>query len=386
MVKRTILEKISLMNILFITNTLPPEVDGVGDYTLNLAKEFAKHGHEVSIVCKKSNKVLIDCTEVGIYPIVDKWNKGAAIQVKQLMQQRSVEMVCLQYVPHGFEPHGLPLGLLLFMQELKKAGTPIFTFFHEVYWHYRGFNLKYLTESVLMAQISKRIIELSNYVATSITHYADLILNLSGKKAVTIPIASNIPVVNIEQTALRKLKSKIAPNNEFVVAFIGKRDLTIVSGALRKLIAEGYPIKILLIGNANNVIDIKERYCFRTGLLDIDELSKYVAISDCMIMPENATTGCSFKSGSLAAALSFGLPVITVKGIMTDAVLNEKENILFVNPASIDDYYEAIKSLLTDNGLNVKLSMNALSLGSGCTWQATYQKYLEIYNKHERYR
>lgn len=375
------------MNILFITNTLPPEVDGVGDYTLNLAKEFAKHGHEVSIVCKKSNKVLIDCTEVGIYTIVDKWNKGAAIQVKQLIQQRRVEMVCLQYVPHGFEPHGLPLGLLFFMQELKKAGTPIFTFFHEVYWHYRGFNLKYLVESVLMAQISKRIIELSDYVATSITHYADLILNLSGKKAVTIPIASNIPVVNIEQTDLKILKSKIAPNNEFVVAFIGKRDLTIVSGALRKLIAEGYPIKILLIGNANNVVDIKERYCFRTGLLDIDELSKYVAISDCMIMPENATTGCSFKSGSLAAALSFGLPVITVKGIMTDAVLNEKENILFVNSASTDDYYEAIKSLLIDNGLNVKLSMNALSLGSGFTWKATYQKYLEIYNKkHERYR
>lgn len=366
------------MNILFITNTLPPEVDGVGDYTLNLAKEFAKHGHEVSIVCKKSNKVLIDCTEVGIYPIVNKWNKGAAGQVKQLMQQRSVEMVCLQYVPHGFEPHGLPLGLLLFMQELKKAGTPIFTFFHEVYWHYRGFNLKYLTESVLMAQISKRIIELSNYVATSITHYADLILNLSGKKAVTIPIASNIPVVNIEQTALRKLKSKIAPNNEFVVAFIGKRDLTIVSGALRKLIAEGYPIKILLIGNANNVVDIKERYCFRTGLLDIDELSKYVAISDCMIMPENAITGCSFKSGSLAAALSFGLPVITVKGIMTDEVLVDRESVLFVEPQSDTSYYNAIVYLLSEKKATDRISQRAKKIGHGFTWSQTCEKYLNI--------
>ena len=30
---------------------MPPIVDGVGDYTYNLAHEFALHGHEVIVIC-----------------------------------------------------------------------------------------------------------------------------------------------------------------------------------------------------------------------------------------------------------------------------------------------------------------------------------------------
>ena len=59
------------MNILFITNTLPPVVDGVGDYTLNLAKEFAKHGHKVSIVCKRNDRVKTDYEDIRVFPIVE---------------------------------------------------------------------------------------------------------------------------------------------------------------------------------------------------------------------------------------------------------------------------------------------------------------------------
>ena len=41
------------MRILFITNQMPPLVDGVGDYTCNLARGFARHGHEAAVVCRE---------------------------------------------------------------------------------------------------------------------------------------------------------------------------------------------------------------------------------------------------------------------------------------------------------------------------------------------
>lgn len=41
------------MHILFITTAFPPLVDGVGDYTYNLAQEFVNNGHQAIVVCKK---------------------------------------------------------------------------------------------------------------------------------------------------------------------------------------------------------------------------------------------------------------------------------------------------------------------------------------------
>lgn len=364
------------MNILFITNTLPPVVDGVGDYTLNLAREFAKHGHQVSILCKRDDRVKHDYADIAVYPIVEKWNRMSARCISNLIKEQKVDVVSLQYVPHGFEPHGLPFGLVGFVKEVKKTGVSVFTFCHEVYWRYRGFNLKYLVESLLMASISKRLLTKSDYVATSISHYAKMISSLSGKEAYTIPIASNIPV-KYDESEVCDLRCKIAPDNELIVAFIGKRDMSVVSVALQKLIHEGIKIKILLIGKTNDVVNIDERYCYRTGLLDIDELSKYVAVADCMVMPEGQM-GCSFKSGSLAAALSFGLPVVTSQGIMTDKVLQDGKNIFFVRYSSVDDYYKVLLSMANQENLRKGVSKNAKMLGDKMTWESTCLKYMKI--------
>lgn len=369
------------MNILFITNTLPPVVDGVGDYTLNLAKEFVAHGHNVSIVCKHDDLERAEDEGFHIFPIVKKWDKQNAEPVIQLIDKEHIDVVSLQYVPHGFEPHGLPFSLIGFIKKIRGTGTPIFTFCHEVYWKYRGTNIKYLAESLLMALISKEILKVSTLVATSISHYAEMIVGLCRKNASLIPIASNIPITDPDEDTARRLRSEIAPHNEFIVAFIGKREMATVSMALQRLIQGGYPIKILLIGKTNEIIGIKNQYCYHTGILDIDELSKYVSVADCMIMPQDNKSGCSFKSGSLAAALGFGLPVVTSRGIMTDDSLKDKENILFVDSSSADSYYDAILSLMRDKTLAKKVAQGSKTIGMKLTWEETYRKYMDIINK-----
>lgn len=369
------------MNILFITNTLPPVVDGVGDYTLNLAKEFAKYGHNVSIVCKRDDRVETDFEDIKVFPIVDTWNKAAAHPVIRLIQEKHINVVSLQYVPHGYEPHGLPFGLIRFVKEIRKTQVPIFTFCHEVYWRYRGFNIKFLAESLLMAFISKRILKYSDYVATSISHYAKMIKKLSRYIAPTIPITSNIPVDNVDA---KSTKAIVAPNKEFIVAFIGKRNLTVVSDALRHLIDEGNNIKLLFIGKTNDVQSIENEHCYHTGILNIEELSNYVAAADCMIMPEDNITGCSLKSGSLAAALSFGIPVITSKGIMTDDKLIDRENILFVDSTSEATYHDAIETLIKNKAFADKISQKAKEFGKMLTWKHTYNEYMKTINNENR--
>lgn len=364
---------------------MPPVVDGVGDYTFNIAREFARHGHRVCVVCRRGAMVRTQYDDIRVCPVVEKYDREGARTVLRLMREERPDVVSLQYVPHGYEPHGLPFGLVGFIGEIRKTGTPLFTFCHEVYWHYRGWNLKYLAESLLMAQVSKRILKRSDIVATSITHYAAMIRRLSGKQVPTIPIASNIPVGETDAAEIEELRKRIAPGGEFIVSFIGKRDTAVASLALQRLIAEGYSIKVLLIGKTNGVQGIDDSHCYHTGVLDIADLSRYVAVADCMVMPEEGVSGCSFKSGSLAAALSYGLPVITTRGVMTDATLRDRENIIFVNPRSADDYCRAIASLADDREFAARVSRGARAVGDRLTWEETYRKYMDILSSVKSY-
>ena len=126
------------MNVLFISKGLPPAVDGVGDYTINIAREFSSHGHSVTIVCKKAEDVITDYANITVLPVVEAWNNNNGKRIRQLINERNIDVTMLQYVPHAFEPHGLPFGLLSFVQQIKKSNKPVFTFLHEVYWRYRG--------------------------------------------------------------------------------------------------------------------------------------------------------------------------------------------------------------------------------------------------------
>ena len=240
-----------------------------------------------------------------------------------------------------------------------------------------GGNLKYLAESILMAEISRRIIRLSDYVATSISYYAKFIDDLAHRQAPLIPIASNIPTT-LENCDISSLRKSIAPKGEFIVSFIGRRDITVVCKALSRLIADGQNIKALFIGKTNEPNDIADANICRTGVLSIEELSQYVAAADCMVMPEHKDSGCSFKSGSLAAALSFGIPVITSKGYLTEDKLLNRKNILFIDPQSVDDYYNIIKRLIEDNQLRKTVSQGAHELGKQLTWARTYEEYMRI--------
>lgn len=65
--------------------------------------------------------------------------------------------------------------------------------------------------------------------------------------------------------------------------------------------------------------------------MEIELLAVYLQISDILILPEDPLSGCSLKSGSLAAALQFGIPTITNSGFMTDERLSD----LFLFPRRI---------------------------------------------------
>lgn len=367
------------MKILFITNQLPPLVDGVGDYTYNIAKQFANHNHEVYIVCKKNPKININIEGITVLPIVEKWNFNCHKPILKFIKEKGIEIVSLQYVPHGFHPKGLPFPLIKLTKKIKKSQAKLFTFFHEVCIDYCGLNLKKTFFSLGIRSIAKRLIKNSDYVATSIEYYADRIRKFYNDINVfTVRIASNIPFKYYNEIYLKQLKKKIAPNGEFVILFFGKRNVEYHVEAIKELKSEGYKIVILSLGNTSF---LKQEYgisIYKTGMIEINEMSQYFQIADCFCLPENDDCGCSFKSGALAAGLQYGLPIITNNGFMTESSLIRDNNIIFVNSKNIYDIKKSIKRLIQDKNYYQSIRINALSIGKTLNWKSTFTKYMDI--------
>lgn len=366
------------MKILFITNNFPPLVDGVGDYTYNIAMQFVEHNHEVYIICRNNPQINTNVLGMTILSIINKWDCNCYKPIIGLIKKKAIDVVSLQYVPHGFHPKGLPFPLIKLTKEIKKCNTKLFTFFHEVSVEKQDGNIKKLLLSMLMQHISKRIIENSDYVATSIEYYKNMILRLvpDKKEIPLIPIASNIPKTKLSKEELLVLKKELAPNNETIISFFGIRNIQTSIDAILKLKNEGYKLKILLIGKTSNSLPKNLPHdTIRTGTLKIEEIDKYFKISDIFILPEGKS-GCSFKSGSLSAGLRSNIPIITRKGILTDNKLVNSPCIYFSNFQE-DDIIKIIKELIHQS-IERKTSSVDNNANLSMSWSKTYTIYMNI--------
>src|SRR5665213_185879 len=117
-------------------------LDGVGDYTLNLAEELAKLGNHVSIVAfhdkfitsqRETMYAVGDCGSLQILriPAISSSMNRMKI-IEQFLQDVNPEWVSLQFVSFGYHKYGLPFELVFSLPRvLKNKKTHIM--FHELW-------------------------------------------------------------------------------------------------------------------------------------------------------------------------------------------------------------------------------------------------------------
>ncbi len=366
------------MKIFFISSQLPPIVDGVGDYTLNMAKQFAAHGHEVAVVTKKDDRINTQVEGVKILTVVPSWSASATKPIVKAIRDFKPDIVSLQYVPHGFHPKGLPFFMVRLVTAIKGQKVKLFTFFHEVSVSKVKGNPKRTVLAMAMQWISKKIIEKSDYVATSIDSYRDFILKLSPSAKVTvIPIASNVDIEPASEEFHQRMRQKIADQDEFVVGFFGVRNLEMAIESINILRQQNVKIRILLIGKTRELPKNLTNY-YKTGVLGVSDLSIYFAASDVLMLPEGKPSGCSFKSGSLAAMLSSGRPVFTTKGTMTSPLLIDNQNVVFTDFENIEETAKNLSRILHDSDRQRAIGEKAVDLMRNITWEKTFEQYENV--------
>lgn len=351
-------------------------VDGVGDYTFNMAREFARHGHDAHVICRNRREIRTDYDDMHVVPMVERWNRKTGRCIARYVKEKKIDVVSLQYVPHGFDRRGLPFSIAILSSMLRGTGATLFTFFHEVSIGRDGsYSPRRSVGAFLMSMIARHIALQSAIVATSITHYKKRFERLSVSNVAVIPIPSNVPPCTDSELHLHEVRRSVASEDCKVITLFGNRDFAPVVRAIKRLIESGRKIRVIALGKPNGTIP-KEDFVYFTGPKEIGELAAYLKVSDILVLPENTRSGCSLKSGSLAAAIQYGIPTVTARGFMTDEVLESL--FVFVNDNTEEEYMRALSGLLDNPEVLGKMREKCLCLAGQITWSATYDRYMEL--------
>ena len=330
------------MNILFITPSLEPGKDGVGDYTLRLAEALRDKGVRVFCIAL-ADRHLTPKTELDFRgPFVKSdvadirrlssdtpWKKRIAI-LQAIIDDFRPDWVSLQYVPYGFDQRGLPFGFPRLLS-LLRGDFQWHIMFHELWI---GEEAEYTPIQKVIGWLQKRIVRKLASVTQAILHTSNptyrLRLELAGCPAEILPLFSNISIAS-PLFSRRDLLEEAGMSPELPQEGFG-RWIFVLFGAIhpewdaetligkidhvRKMAGRPSPLFILIGRNGDQELRHRvgeECKHHGWGFLEKGELPTDL-ISSCLQSADFgvATSPLSLigKSGSVAAMLEHGLPVV----------------------------------------------------------------------------
>lgn len=173
---------------------LPPAIDGVGDYALNLASQLRQDlGIETHFVV--GDPTWAGETQIEGFPI-NQVNVCSANSLFSLLPRDRLATVLLHYVGYGYAKRGCPSWLVDGLQRWRTGSTHrlLVTMFHEVYASGPPWTSAFWL-SPLQRNLAARLAQLSDRCLTSKQYYAEILYELSQGKQTqipTLPVFSNI--------------------------------------------------------------------------------------------------------------------------------------------------------------------------------------------------
>ncbi len=372
------------MTIVFITQNQPPTFCGIGDYTANLAEACQKLGIDTHIICNADQQT--GATPVKVYPIVKNWNNTGYNAVLKQLDAIRPDWVLMQYVPHGFNPKGLPLTLPLLYDKLTAKGYPILTFFHEFYTR-MGNNWKLKLAAAVQKFLAKQIVNKSQKAATSIDLYANMLNKMTQSDKVTLmPIGSNILPHEATPSVKSALKARWnIPNDAPIIATFGNRNITDFLPDFDQLAKEIPNIIWLICGKTSTPLTTLEsrKYIRYAGAMSAFDIYNHLQLANVYFSPDfvypTGEGGSCNKSTALACGFSLGVPVVGIKGDMNNTLLKHGENILLADANQPLDVFKALKTCLESTTYAQILGNNAQALyHNELRWTTLAAKHLAL--------
>ena len=328
---------------------LPPSVNGLGDYALNLARQLRQDAQI------ETHFLIGDSNWTGAYQIegfsVSQVNScSASSLLSQLSDNEQSSTILLHYVNYAYAKRGCPGWLIDGLQHwrIRKNGRRLLTMFHELYAFGPPWTSSFWL-SLSQKGLAARLACLSDRIFTSLNSYAETLHKLSRGKQEDIPA---LPVFSNIGEPLQ-LKPLIKRQRRLVV-FGGQSNRRRVyrdSWAELALAVQTLGVELIWdIGPSTDLTlsDVKGVPIVETGKLSEREISNILSNSRAGFL--NYDTKRLGKSTIFAAYCAHGVLPVSPYGsaIMVDGIKAGK-HYWVPNHQSIDDDNLKEIQLLADN-------------------------------------
>lgn len=318
------------MKILFLSGCLEPGQDGVGDYVRRLAMEMIHQGHETVAIAINDGFVSdatfileeIDQHHLPVYRIPKRWPEIAKKRkIRNWILEFNPDVISIQFVSYSFHKRGLPFQVMRQLREVSK-GYKAHIMFHELWI---GMEVNAPLKEVLIGRMQKFLIKrfIKTLEPVLIHTHTDLYKNQlvkMGVKVDSLPLFGNIP-----------LSANARPNSRIKSKMPSKIDLVLFGGIHPSLLVNDFTQDVASVSKKSN-IRINLQLVGRSGRemrnwvstwqsfgLTVNIFGEQPAayISEILFNSSMGITTTPVallqKSGSVAAMLEHGLPVICIR-------------------------------------------------------------------------
>lgn len=328
-------------SLVHIVPALPPQIDGVGDYALHLARQLRNdHGIESRfMVCDPnwSGPARLDGFAVRRLRIANEagvWGSLASF--------RDNPPVLLHYVGYGYHKRGVPLWLYRGIRSwLADNGgsaaerNQFFTVFHELWASSKKPWKSEFYLRIIQKWIVARLHSYSTFSITSTRAMQTMLDHIQPRKTWRLPIPSNIPTCRRPGIGNRQ-------NARLRVAIFGQhwsRSATVRAHAnlLRTLDQKNVLASAMLVGKGLNPTGPQTedlaflQKCVRPDRIEVlgelppEAVSQSLSRADVFLSPYRGELAC--KSGAFMAALATGCVAVLRDGANA-APLYESEHFI----------------------------------------------------------
>jgi hypothetical protein len=283
--------------IMTIVPTLPPKIDGIGDYSFSLAQQLSAdyeiHTRFIVGDPNWSNEAITNASAVS----------AKSSKALSAILPTPDDVIFLHYAGHGYAKRGCPFWLVQALTEWCRAGGRLITMFHELYAN-RPLLSSALVTSPIQKHLAIQLMQISDRAFTSRQLYAEKIQSFSHHRNVlSLPVFSNIG--EIEHPKPLQARSR-----ELVVfGSASTRQRIYQQSELLQQIYRSLDIQTIL--DIGTEIDIRTDVPIqKLGILPVEQISQILshAIAGVIDYP----TGYLAKSSIFASYCSHGLLPIVI--------------------------------------------------------------------------
>jgi glycosyltransferase involved in cell wall biosynthesis len=321
------------VKVAMIAAALPPQLDGIGDYSARIAAEMAKTC-EVTVLTgdDAAHDPIPGCEMVTSFTPMNPATMGTLAEKVIALKP---DWVLLQYNPFSYGKRGWNPNLASAMARIKREspGTRIAVMAHETFMPLKGSPSWWVMHAYQRWQFV-RLGKTVDLLFLSIETWAKTFGQWFPRiPVVHLPVGSNMPRVEITRQEARE-RLGIKPET-LVIGLFGQahisRMLEQVGNAMRTLHRERPDILLLYIGpHAANVRSVAGNVpLLAEGPFPAEEVSRRFSAMDIYLVP--FIDGVSTRRTSFMTGIQHGLPTVSTYAYHTDSMLlaeNEKAYLL----------------------------------------------------------